>query len=539
MSDLAARRHIAGPTTVVDATLRDQELPTRGAAGAVHAGDALDGRYQLDELIGLGGTAGVYRGTDTLLDRTVAVKVFHSHLADLAMVARQRQEMQIVAGLRHPNLVLLHDARSRAHAPSYLVLEFVDGPTLARRVEQGPLDPQEVAGIGIGIAGALEAVHANGLVHRDVKPGNILLGADGEPKLSDFGIARVVTAERVTNSADVVGTAPYMSPEQARGNQVGPASDIYALGLVLLEALTGRREFPGAPVEAAVARLLRDPVIPDTLPSGWPSLLRRMTVARPDDRPPAAVVAAQLSTLRDGSIPIGNSPAGGRGRRMSRPRLLAGSGLAAVLAVAVTFGVLSAQDDDAPGAVPDPGPSRAPATEPSVAGTPVARQPPAQSGPTAASATTVQQVDRQRGAASDRSAAAAGSVTTPASAQANGAQAGTSAPRPVAVTPAQAPTAQANGAQAGTSAPRPVAVTPAQAPTAQPPAPQPPAAQPPNRKGAAKDADNGNGSRNGSGNGSGKGTGNGSGKGHGVAGGDQGKADKTKGAAKDKPAKGR
>jgi len=120
---------------------------------------------------------------------------------------------------------------------------------------------------GWGSPAHLQVLHGRELVHRDIKPGNILLTSAGVAKLSDFGIAKMLHAERVTNSADVVGTAPYLSPEQARGGDVGPTTDIYALGLVLLECLTGHREFPGPAVEAAVARLLRDPVVPDTLPA--------------------------------------------------------------------------------------------------------------------------------------------------------------------------------------------------------------------------------------------------------------------------------
>jgi serine/threonine protein kinase len=179
--------------------------------------------------------------------------------------------------------------------PSYLVMEFVDGPSLAQRLTGAPLSPDEVNGIGVGIAGALQVLHARDLVHRDVKPGNILLTSTGVAKLSDFGIAKMLHAERVTNSVEVVGTAPYLSPEQARGGDVGPASDIYALGLVLLECLTGHREFPGPAVEAAVARLLRDPAVPDALPTPWPALLRSMTGRQPGDRPTAQDVVTTLT----------------------------------------------------------------------------------------------------------------------------------------------------------------------------------------------------------------------------------------------------
>jgi serine/threonine protein kinase len=264
-------------------------------------GSVLDRRYRLESVVGHGGTATVYRASDELLGRTVAVKVFSPHLTDPVMVARQQQEMRVVAGLHHPHLVAVFDARmAEGHsggevAPGYLVLEFMGGQNLAARLHEGAMTPAEVAVIGMGISSAMAIVHAAGLVHRDIKPANILLTATGEAKLSDFGIARVLQAERITHSADVLGTAPYLSPEQARGEEIGPATDIYALGLVLLECLTGHREFPGPAVEAAVARLLREPVIPDTLPTPWPDLLRGMTATPPETRPGATDVCTTLA----------------------------------------------------------------------------------------------------------------------------------------------------------------------------------------------------------------------------------------------------
>jgi serine/threonine protein kinase len=271
-------------------------------ASAIGPGSVVDARYRLEALVGRGGTATVYRGTDELLGRAVAVKVFNQHLTDPVTLTRQHQEMRFVAGLQHPHLVAVYDARvtdpeavAAEIGLGYLVLEYVDGPSLAERLQQGGMRPAEVANVGAAIASALNLVHGAGLVHRDIKPGNILLTSTGQPKLSDFGIARALHAERITTSADVLGTAPYLSPEQARGGEVGPASDIYALGLVLLECLTGRREYPGPAIEAAVARLLRDPVIPTTLPAPWPGLLQSMTAPNPEARPTAAVVAATLA----------------------------------------------------------------------------------------------------------------------------------------------------------------------------------------------------------------------------------------------------
>ena len=265
-------------------------------------GSVLDGRYRLDAVIGCGGTAEVYRGTDLLLARAVAVKMFDAVLTDLNSVERQRTEMTLLAGLDHPHLVAVYDAHI-ATAPdagqpaghSYLVMELVAGATLADRLCDGAVPAAEARRIAVALSGALAAVHQQELVHRDVKPGNVLVASGGRIKLADFGLARLLTAEqRVTTSAELMGTAAYLSPEQATGGEVGPPSDVYSLGLVLLECLTGHREFPGDPVPAAVARLLRDPVVPAWLPAPWPALLTAMTDARPSRRPTADEVTSAL-----------------------------------------------------------------------------------------------------------------------------------------------------------------------------------------------------------------------------------------------------
>ena len=284
-----------------------EHYPVGGPPGPVSVGTVLDGRYRLEELIGRGGTAEVYLGFDELLGRSVAIKLFDLRLTDLNTVVRQRNEMQVLARLTHPNLTAVYDAHiADAAAPptlpgagrTYLVLELVRGQTLAQRLLRGPLPPGEVAWIGTTLAGVLQAVHAEQLVHRDVKPANILLSDSGQIKLGDFGLARILTAEnRLTTGADVMGTAAYFSPEQARAGVVGPPADIYSLGLVLLEALTGHKEFPGDPVAAAVARLLRDPVIPADLPAPWPTLLPAMTSSDPRERHTAQQVRTALSVI--------------------------------------------------------------------------------------------------------------------------------------------------------------------------------------------------------------------------------------------------
>ncbi|SDO71496.1 Serine/threonine protein kinase [Nakamurella panacisegetis] len=277
----------------------------------ISEGSVLDGRYRLDVLIGRGGTAEVYRAADQVLAREVAVKVFDSRLTDLNSVERQQSEMHVLASLNHPNLVAVHDARiadvdgaAEVNGHTYLVMELVTGVTLADVLQRGPMPPEQTREIGRTLAQTLAYVHAHDLIHRDVKPANVLLSESGQVKLGDFGLARLLTAEdRVTAGSDVMGTAAYFSPEQAAAREVGPAADVYSLGLVLLECLTGTREFPGEPVQAAVARLLRDPVIPPGLPLPWPPLLAAMTDAVPSMRPTAQQVADALAGART-AIPV-------------------------------------------------------------------------------------------------------------------------------------------------------------------------------------------------------------------------------------------
>jgi serine/threonine protein kinase len=262
-------------------------------------GELLDGRYLLDSRIGSGGMGVVYRARDETLGRTVAVKIFRDSAGE---AARTTSETRLLASLNHSSLVTLFDARIGETEPNYLVMEHVDGPTLRDRITEGPLTPEEAAVMARDLAEALHVVHGAGVVHRDIKPSNILLRRSHVPgeryraKLADFGIAYLIDSTRLTTPGTLIGTAAYLSPEQVQGAEPAPASDIYALGLVLVEALTGQRAYPQTGThEAALARLTRDPEIPGAYGYAWRSLLTAMTARDPAERPSAidVVVAAR------------------------------------------------------------------------------------------------------------------------------------------------------------------------------------------------------------------------------------------------------
>lgn len=258
-------------------------------------GELLDGRYELGAVIGRGGMADVHRATDVRLRRAVAVKLFR------AETQRSSSEARLLAALSHPGLVTVYDAAPEHDRP-YLVMQLVEGPTLRRRLDlDGALAPGEAARLGARLADALAYVHAHGIIHRDMKPANVLLDRDGTCFLTDFGIARALGSARQTSTGHCVGTAAYLAPEQLRGEPVGPPADVYALGLVLLECLTGSTEYDGSDVEAAVARLSRPPRLPAWLPPAWTATLAAMTAGDPSQRPPAADCAQRLAAAGLGS----------------------------------------------------------------------------------------------------------------------------------------------------------------------------------------------------------------------------------------------
>jgi eukaryotic-like serine/threonine-protein kinase len=310
-------------------------------------------RYELGEPLGFGATAAVLRATHRESGRRVAVKIFTAGLAASGAAAEHRSEAATLAVLHHPGIVEIEEAGVH-DGSTYLVMRLVEGESLAHRIARGPLPAADVVAIGAGLADALRHVHARGFVHRDVKPSNVLLDARQAPHLTDFGVAKLVDATRVTATGSTVGTPAYMAPEQVRGHRVGPAADVYALGLVLLEALTGLREYQGTVVESAVARLHRDPVVPSGLPPGLGRVLRAMTAQDPADRPSAATVARTLT-----------GPPAGRSRRAAQHGLAAAA-VAAVLLLAAAVGSAGLPPEvQPPVATPRSGPAvPAPAAEP-------------------------------------------------------------------------------------------------------------------------------------------------------------------------------
>jgi hypothetical protein len=272
----------------------------------------LDGRYLLEEQVGKGGMATVFRAQDIHLGRTVAVKMIRDEDAVADAAHRAHTEKALLASVSHPSLVTLFDAKLDPGHPQYLVMEFVHGPTLATRMASGPLATHEVAQIARDLAEALAAAHASGIVHRDVKPSNVLLapprnGGRWVAKLADFGIACSMDDPRVTTPGLMMGTLAYMAPEQLRDADPTPAVDVFSLGLVLLEALTGEHGYQAGGVASAVARLQSPPTIPDSVDSQWREVLARMTRLDPAERPSAREVAEAVRALPQKTSGLGRA----------------------------------------------------------------------------------------------------------------------------------------------------------------------------------------------------------------------------------------
>ena len=268
-------------------------LMTTVIATMTPTSDLLADRYRLVGLLGRGGMSDVYEAFDDENGTTVAIKIVRS--GDPALARRMAQEARALERVEHPGLVRLFDTGLEADQ-AYLVMELVRGATLADSLQSGPLGAVATAVLGARLADALACVHDHGIVHRDVKPSNILLSDDGNDKLGDFGIARLLDASTLTLAGTTLGTAAYMAPEQLEDHQVGPSADIWSLGIVLLECLTGRRVYEGTPSEV-VARRLAGPVpFPEGLPVPWKLVLSGMLDHRPDQRLDGAETAALLAT---------------------------------------------------------------------------------------------------------------------------------------------------------------------------------------------------------------------------------------------------
>ena len=295
----------------------------------------LGGRYRLVELLGQGGMATVYRATDTQLGRDVAVKLLRpEYLRDPDFSSRFRFEARSAASLSHPNIVGVHDYGEDPDGP-FIVMELVDGEDLASILRaNGALPPRQAARIASAVGRALAAAHAKGIVHRDVKPGNVVIGRDGQVKVTDFGIARAVAESALTLPGTALGSVHYFSPEQAQGEATTASGDIFSLGIVLFEMLTGQRPWEGDSAAAvAIARLsgpTPDPrTVRPSVPEGLAAIVHRALALEPANRwSSAASFADALDALagdRPGAgrrrswAPVPQAP---RARPLSEPRPL-------------------------------------------------------------------------------------------------------------------------------------------------------------------------------------------------------------------------
>lgn len=268
------------------------------------------GQYQIISEIGHGGMATVYKAYQPLMNRYVAVKVLAPHLShDREFVERFVREATAAGRLRHPNIVTIYEVQQQAGI-YYIVMEYVEGQSLAEIIRrEGPLSPERTVRIAAQVASALDYAHSQGLVHRDVKPGNILVGPGDHVTLTDFGIARAIAVAGTTRPGVVWGTPAYMAPEQVLGEPVGPQADVYALGMVCYEMLTGRTPFQGETPAVLHAQVYKPPPDPTKFHPGLPErvcvVLEEALAKKPQQRYPSAGALAQALAMavRAGAVP--------------------------------------------------------------------------------------------------------------------------------------------------------------------------------------------------------------------------------------------
>lgn len=280
-------------------------------------GSVLDGRYRIDGLIATGGMSGVYRGLDLRLERPVALKIMDSRYSgDDHFLTRFQREARAVARLKHPGLVAVYDQGVDGRHP-FLVMELVEGGTLRELLtERGPMPPHAVAAVLRPLLGGLAEAHRAGLVHRDIKPENVLISDDGEVKLADFGLVRAVAEAKITSTSVILGTAAYLAPEQVATGETDARGDVYAVGVLVFELLTGRTPFTGdTALAVAYQRLEQDVASPSTVITGVPrqfdDLVACATSRDPDHRfTDAADMGEQLEVIaRELALPAFRVPA--------------------------------------------------------------------------------------------------------------------------------------------------------------------------------------------------------------------------------------
>jgi tRNA A-37 threonylcarbamoyl transferase component Bud32 len=275
-------------------------------------GTLIDNRYAVLEVLGEGGMARVYLAHDNVLDRDVALKALRGQYAgDEGFVERFRREAKNAAALNHPSIVQVYDQGRAEDGTYYMAMEYVPGGTLKDHIKkEAPLVPDEAARIASRVAEALAVAHGRGIVHRDIKPQNVLLTTSGDAKVADFGIARAVSSKTITETNLVMGTSAYMSPEQVRGDRAGPASDLYSLGVVIYEMLTGEQPYrAGDPIATAMKHLDEPPRHPrdanPAVPEELDALVVKLLAKRPEDRyASAAQLAEDLRQVRGGLPPL-------------------------------------------------------------------------------------------------------------------------------------------------------------------------------------------------------------------------------------------